>query len=267
MGDDEADVIRAAVSFCRGYTSNATYRLLFASHRLWQETLARAKGPGSGESLFLFTDELLSALVGWVLIWRLILDQTDYNIASRFGHDSEQRAKFKEATSAAYDSRQGYRLVEAIRNLIQHREMPPLNFTHTTGLDPQSGQLAAQFNITFPVAWLLASPKCPATIKREFQSRAEETIDLAEVVEDAMVGFRTVFEVMVSINAPELGTHIDRLRHLFAEVHPEMPVILRPPSKQQDGSLNIPMERFDDLLLLVTDAPFGTPYNPRPSPV
>jgi hypothetical protein len=90
----------------------------------------------------------------------------------------------------------------------------------------------------------LASPKCPANIKREFQDAPGR-----------------VFEVLVEINSPELVGYLNHLRQLFSETHPDMPVLMRA-SRARGRPINVEMQHFEDLLVLIRDAPIGNPYRP-----
>lgn len=56
---------------------------------------------------------------------RLYIDQVAHNIRSIYGADSEQEKVVKKQTSQEYDSDfPGYRIMEAMRNYVQHRELP-----------------------------------------------------------------------------------------------------------------------------------------------
>jgi hypothetical protein len=56
---------------------------------------------------------------------RLYIDQTFHNIHSIYGANSDQEKAVKEQTSQEYDSdRPGYRVMQAMRNYVQHRELP-----------------------------------------------------------------------------------------------------------------------------------------------
>ena len=56
---------------------------------------------------------------------RLYVDQVFHNICSIYGADSEQEKVVKKQTSQEYDSNlPGYRVMEAMRNYVQHRELP-----------------------------------------------------------------------------------------------------------------------------------------------
>ena len=93
------------------------------------------------------SEELLGAFVGWLLIWRLIVDQAEHDLSSRFGDNSSQLASFRLARKNAYDSSSAYRVVEALRNLIQHREMPSLTLNRNEALDHGTGQRQRRFLI------------------------------------------------------------------------------------------------------------------------
>jgi len=143
--------------------------------------------------------------------------------------------------------------------------MPPFNFNQNSGLDPQSGQITRTFEVTFPVSWLLDSPKCPATIKREFEQRTTEALRVTNIVDDAMAGFQKVLLALVGINQPELAEHTNLLRDIFSEAHPGLPVLIGPqrvPAEASIQGIQIQMARIDDLLPLVRDAPVGDPYRP-----
>lgn len=123
MDDEEAERISEAAGFCRRHALSSIYRLFFSSYSIWQQILADTASPDVTD-LFPIADELIAALVGWLLIWRLIEDQVDYDISRRFGKQSERLARIRQSRRDAYDAHQGYRLVEAIRNAVQHRELP-----------------------------------------------------------------------------------------------------------------------------------------------
>ena len=55
---------------------------------------------------------------------RLYTDQVRQNIRLIYGKGSDQYTKFKKALSQEYDSNFSYRLMEALRNYVQHRDLP-----------------------------------------------------------------------------------------------------------------------------------------------
>ena len=55
---------------------------------------------------------------------RLYLDQTAHAISLRFGKESQIYATFQQERKEQYDSSLSYRLMEALRNYVQHRGLP-----------------------------------------------------------------------------------------------------------------------------------------------
>jgi hypothetical protein len=63
---------------------------------------------------------------------RLYIDQTSHNICSIYGKDSTQKEEIERQRRLEYDSttKSGYRVMEAIRNYVQHRELPISSIQH-----------------------------------------------------------------------------------------------------------------------------------------
>lgn len=118
---NEAEQIKAAATFCRKYATLPTHRLLSSSFSVWRQTFDRVANAKQGEWSPELAEGLLGGFVGWLLIWRLVLDHAAHDLSSRFGKPSEQLSRFRAATHKAYDTSQAYRLVEALRNLVQHQ--------------------------------------------------------------------------------------------------------------------------------------------------
>jgi hypothetical protein len=55
---------------------------------------------------------------------RLYLDQAPQDLSSMLGKDSDVKESFRAQRAEEYDSRFGYRFMEALRNHIQHRSLP-----------------------------------------------------------------------------------------------------------------------------------------------
>lgn len=69
-------------------------------------------------------------IVNLLTTCRLYIDQIIHNIRSIYGANSEQERAIKEQKSQEYDSdRLGYCVMEAMRNYVQHRELPILTLS------------------------------------------------------------------------------------------------------------------------------------------
>ena len=266
LDDAEFEKIKAAVMFCREYVLHPPSRLLISSYQIWRNIIARVAEQATGRLPFELSNELQSAFVGWLLIWRLVLDQADHNICRRFGKESNERLLLGQARRDAFDTHQGYRVVEAMRNLVQHREMPPFNLSRNRQLDRQSGQVLKNIRVVFPVSWLLESSKCAAKIKSEFKNNSSEMLSMIDVVDDAMSGFHEVFLSLVKINHPETLYSINLLRQIFGEAYPGLPVVLRAKRPEAGaiirGGVQFELHPIEDLLKVVQEAPVGRPYQP-----
>ncbi len=258
VSDDEAMEIFEAASFCRMYATKPTYRLLTSSYRVWQQTFTRAAEAKKEEWTPDLAEDLLSAFVGWLLVWRLILDQAEHDLSARFGADSVELTSFRAARRAAYDGSQSYRIVEALRNIVQHREMLPVILNRIKELDHASGLPVSKVSYKFPVSYLLASPKCPATIRAEFATTPSAEFELPAVIDGAMAAITPVLTALVQISTPELTKHILYLRKLFSETAPVPPLLLRVPRPAAGSkilSFNVEMQPLLDLAYLVQHAP------------
>jgi hypothetical protein len=256
---DEAEQIKTAASFCRKYATTPTYRLLSSSFRIWQQTFNRVTNANRGEWDPEMAEDLLGAFVGWLLIWRLILDQAEHDFSSRFGKPSEQLTNFRSARSKAYDSSSAYRVVEALRNLVQHRGMPSLHLNKLEELDRATGQRVTRVSYLFPVSDLLNSPKCPATVRNEFRDRPDLELDLPDIIDQAMAAIQPVLIELVQVSVPELVTHITQLRAIFAEAA-GAPLLLRatpPPAGNDPAGVKIEIIPLHDLQFLVQNFPMS----------
>jgi hypothetical protein len=63
-------------------------------------------------------------IINLLTMCRLYMDQVRHNIHTIFGCESEQATAFKTQSSHEYDSVFGYRVMEAMRNYVQHRSLP-----------------------------------------------------------------------------------------------------------------------------------------------
>lgn len=267
VNDDEFSRISNVVTFCRRQILKPPSRLLVSAYQVWCDIVNRIIDSQEVTQLpYGVHDELESAFVGWLLIWRLVFDQIDYSVCCRFGKESAERSMLSAARHDAYDSHQGYRVIEAMRNLVQHRDMPPLNIRRAKRLDPKSGEVTIGAEFSFPVSWLLQSSKCPAKVKAEFNSDPTRTLDVDDIAADAMAGFHEVFIAITKINYPESVDSVNLLRQIFSEAHPGLPILLRIKrplaGARVDGGMQVQVERIDDLLKIVREAPFGNPFTP-----
>lgn len=80
-------------------------------------------------------------LVNLLSTCRMYLDQVPQDIGSLLGQDSVVRESFQDQRSEEYDSRLGYRVMEALRNYVQHRGLPVHLISYKSSwIDPESDE-------------------------------------------------------------------------------------------------------------------------------
>lgn len=247
VGDEEATRLVEAAASLRRAVAASPFRLILSASDAWQGALAAASTPNAAAALPLHADHLLERLVAWCLLWRMVADQTAHYLSAQFGDESTQFSMFRASQSSAYDHRRGYRLAEAMRNMVQHQEMPPLKTSYEMGLDEQRKQIQ-HLSIRVRATWFLDSPKCPRSVKDELEPLRDDDLDVIEMVKDAMVGLESVFQTTVAFVSATVKDDLQAITALASEVRPDMPLLLRVDGAIAKGP-NINMQRFDDLLI------------------
>ncbi|WP_159001546.1 hypothetical protein [Streptomyces sp. SBT349] len=139
-------------------------------------------------------ESLISELTNWLAARRLYLENERNLILSQYSDASGEMDEFRQATSAAFDSREGYRFLYNLRDYVQHCGLPPGSL-HVSGstekrrvvltLD-KSRLLTARFNWSKHAKTLLLS--WPAAIP------------LLPLMDEAMDGYARIEERMLRIN-------------------------------------------------------------------
>jgi hypothetical protein len=63
-------------------------------------------------------------LINLLTVCRLYIDQVQHDLNSMYGEDCEAGQQVRVQRSTEYDARLGYRVMEALRNYVQHRGLP-----------------------------------------------------------------------------------------------------------------------------------------------
>jgi hypothetical protein len=71
---------------------------------------------------------------------RLYINQTQHDFATAYGAKSPQLGCLRAAFSREYDQSLGYRVMEAIRNYVQHRALPVGTLTYQNGWHEENGE-------------------------------------------------------------------------------------------------------------------------------
>jgi hypothetical protein len=123
---------------------------------------------------------------------RLYLDQLRHTVSSVYG--SAALATLNTEISAVYDSSFGYRVVEAIRNWVQHRGLV------VSSLQLQAAVIKADKTIRSTITPSLSLKRIKevgefkTSILAELESLGNDTFDLKPIIREAMEGYARVHE-------------------------------------------------------------------------
>ena len=79
---------------------------------------------------------------------RLYIDHSSHHISNIFNGDESKKQEIKSNTSHEYDTSLGYRVMEALRNYVQHRGFPIQRCTYNSKRVVEEGQSKLLFSIT-----------------------------------------------------------------------------------------------------------------------
>jgi hypothetical protein len=106
---------------------------------------------------------------------RLYLDQVMHEVCAEYGHDSSQQQTLQSKISGEYDTVADYRLMETLRNHVQHRSLPLAGFMAPTDYEEISRD-EDRWRVTIvpylDIESLEASPKAKTSVVREFARAA-----------------------------------------------------------------------------------------------
>ena len=126
-------------------------------------------------------------LVNFLTAARLYLDQVQHDVSSLHGGESLEHLKAK--IRSEYDSSLAYRILELVRNHVQHRSLPIGKTSYSIDRESNSEQhnrLRCSFLAYLDVDQLLANPKGKRQVVEEFAQLSPQpdvTLLLGEYVE------------------------------------------------------------------------------------
>ncbi|MCG2659314.1 MAG: hypothetical protein L6437_03595 [Kiritimatiellae bacterium] len=134
-------------------------------------------------------------LVNLLTACRLYLDQTDHGISSLFGKSSAELANIKIFKNDLYDKHWGYRLMEALRNHVQHSGLIVHIISYTQFRSPGKGPDYTEFIICpqTKVSTLAEDASFKKEILSELESRGDK-IDLRGPARDYLSCFVQLHE-------------------------------------------------------------------------
>lgn len=130
---------------------------------------------------------------------RLYVDQMKHDLSRLFGKDHEVCAAVKQTSAERYDATFGFRLMETLRNAVQHRSIAGLRLKHHFGIrqsdaknsDPISAA-ATRHVVARAIPILSVSDlhdmELKATVRAEIESLGQEDLELTLYVREYIDG-------------------------------------------------------------------------------
>lgn len=201
---------------------------LFDAYGAWRDTPKSVSDFTRLGPLHLYAGAVGERLMSFLLVWRMALDHLAKDTSSRFGKDSKQWEAFEASRKQAHKSHFGYRVVDAMRNLVQHQEKPPLAYSLLRSpctCDRCDGQHEdLDLEVRLSKDWLLSN-QCPRMLKQDLIAMERNDIDVRVAVDGSMAGIEDILYAMAMVNDEALG-HLARLVAIFGETEPHIPLIV-----------------------------------------
>jgi len=134
-------------------------------------------------------------LVNLLSACRLYLDHSIHHLSNIYGEKSEQIETIKKRKSEEYDAKLGYRVLEAIRNYVQHRGFPIHKWTYNAKRVSQKGKDQSLYTLTpaLKTEELNQDKKFKKTILVELKKFGDE-IDIKPLVREYIAGIANIHE-------------------------------------------------------------------------
>lgn len=150
---------------------------------------------------------------------RLYLDQTDRGISAIFGSSSDQLAEVKRFKSDLYDNHWGYRLMEALRNHVQHSGLIVHIISYPQFRSKGNGPDYSEFTICpeTQVSTLAENSNFKKSILEELDLRGE-TIDLRGPVREYLSCFVELHDKLrevIQLRVAEARSFYEQAIHEF----------------------------------------------------
>lgn len=161
---------------------------------------------------------------------RLYLDHSMHHLSNIYGEKSEHIESINKIRSEEYDSKLGYRVMEAMRNYVQHRGFPIHKWTYNSKRIEKQDKDQLLFTLTpfIKIQQLQEDHKFKASVLMEIEKIGAE-IDSKPLIREYISGIATVHDSIRAILEKDilnwektLFTYIDRFKE---KISPEESII------------------------------------------
>jgi hypothetical protein len=145
-------------------------------------------------------------LANFLTMARLYLDQTDNEIRTIYGEQSETVARIGAERKNQYDRRLGYRAMEAIRNSLQHRSLPITSFTYPYDWEGRasSKRLCHRVTASITFEYLRDDARFKPAVLKELEAGGDEKRDVTPFVREYVEGLSSVHERLRQLTSDDV---------------------------------------------------------------
>lgn len=181
-------------------------------------------------------------LANHLMTARVYLDQVQHDLKTVYRENSEFPRILKQKVSEQYDNSRGFRVMEALRNFIQHRSLPVHELIHR--MEPDNSCSPPQFRYVLEpyieVLQLRDDPKFKRSILAELEQMGK-LVNVTPLVRQHIEALGRVHQELRRHTAQDievwehvLETVITRARESFGDVLPGLPGLAVVAGEQRD---------------------------------
>ena len=196
---------------------------------------------------------LVRRVVNLLTACRLYLDQTTHHLSSIAGPDSLDVRAFKASCSREYEGRLGYRVMDAVRNFVQHRGYP----VHGISYPSKRVSSASGHNFLFTVtpymepAYFREDSSFKKPVLRELQ-RLGSKVDIKPMVREYIESLGTIHNDVRALLKERTEswkeTYLAAIRRFSDEYPAEPQVGVAAVERIEDGTVRGEVYLFHDLI-------------------
>ena len=180
---------------------------------------------------------------------KLYLDQLRHTLSDLFGVNHAVTESTEQKTSSEYDSRFGYRVMEALRNHVQHRGLPVHRIKHEGKWLEDRSVRQHRTIVSVDPDQLADDPKFKKSVLSEMQ-QFPDVLDLRKLVRDYISGIGSVHKYVRDQTADFRKKKDDEYKQLIeayqADESSRTAVLFR--SVDESGSVDSKFSLFEDIV-------------------
>ena len=187
-------------------------------------------------------------IINFLTTCRIYVDHAPQHLQALYGEGSHQHSELKRAKQSAYDALFGYRVMEAMRNYVQHQGYPIQSISFDSAMADDKKRSGVLFTTTplIRMSDLEEDPKFKKNVLQEMKERGTK-FDAKSLIREYMEGLSRVhvrarellqedvvrWETVVTDALASFGPEPPKYAHLVAEQDDEaysyeVPVFLEP---------------------------------------